>query len=582
MCSDRRPETGDRRPHTGRPGAWAVARDLGVVALCCVAVVAGGPVSRGAAPLFYPDDPILTDEDTLFDASGAREIPASVYYDFIENTFLTPGDNRAVRALNINTVDEVPDSSWFTNRLGHRSLSLGELTRGPNRVDRVSIDGWPVVEGKGEGSTPGWRVADPDGQIYQIEFDDQRFPERMSGAEVIGTLFYHAIGYHVVETYLVEVDPARIVLAPDATVVDEGVVRSFVRLDVEDVLDRAARLPSGNYRAIASRFAEGDSLGPFRYHGTRPDDPNDIVLHEHRRELRGNRVFASWLNHVDSRGINSLDMLVGPEDGRHVRHYLFDFGSIIGGGPGVAGQPRAGHEYILDWGKGFKTLASLGLYRRPWLRVRYPDTAPSVGRFEAESFDPLAWRPEYPNPAFRNLLLDDAYRAARIVSRFSDDEIRAVVGTARYSDPTATSHVAETLIARRDAIARLWLNELNPIHHPRLDRQGLLTFDNDAVVAGVATEPTDYVLTWYRVDNATGEHTQVGDEIWTTGPKGRIPAPLRQDEYVAVLIRGIHPVMTGWLRAARVHFRRLVEGWETVGIERSFDERVPATPRPDR
>ena len=68
----------------------------------------------------------------------------------------------------------------------------------------------------------------------------------------------------------------------------------------------------------------------------------------------------------------------------------------------------------LDWGKGFKTPASFGLYRRPWLRVRYPDTPRSVGRFEAESFDPLAWRPEYPNPAFRNLMLDDAYWAATL------------------------------------------------------------------------------------------------------------------------------------------------------------------------
>ena len=25
-----------------------------------------------------------------------------------------------VRAQNVNTVDEVPDSSWFTNRVGHR------------------------------------------------------------------------------------------------------------------------------------------------------------------------------------------------------------------------------------------------------------------------------------------------------------------------------------------------------------------------------------------------------------------------------------------------------------------------------
>ena len=557
------------------------SRLVWVLVLVGVALVSDA-VSRGAEPLFYPDDPIRVDDDTLFDAAGAQEIPASSYYDFVENTFLTPGENRDVRAININTADEVPDSSWFTNRLGHRLMSLEELTRGPNRVDRISVDGWPIVEGKGEGRTPGWRVADPDGQTYQIEFDEAGFAERVSGAEVIGTLFYHAIGYHVVENYLVEIDPARIMLAPGVTIEVQGRVRSFTRVDVEEVLNRAARLPNGNYRAIASRFAEGDPLGPFRYHGTRSDDPNDIVSHEHRRELRGNRVFASWLNHVDSRGVNSLDMLVGPAGGRHVRHYLFDFGSIIGGGPGVAGQPRAGNEYILDWGKGFKTLASLGFYRRPWLRVRYPDTPQSVGRFEAASFDPLEWRPEYPNPAFRNLRLDDAYWAARIVSRFSDDAIRAVVAEARYSDPRATQYVADTLIARRDAVARHWLNELNPIHDPRLDSQGRLTFDNAAVTAEVATAPTDYVLTWYRVDNATGEHTQVGEEAWTTGPDGRMPEPLRAEEYVAVLIRGIHVEQPGWLRAARVHFRRTAEGWETVGIERAFDERVPTTRQPAR
>ena len=90
------------------------------------------------------------------------------------------------------------------------------------------------------------------------------------------------------------------------------------------------------------------------------------------------------------------------------------------------------------------------------------------------------------------------------------------------------------------------------------------------------------MLTWYRVANAPGEHPQVGEESWTTGPHGRIPEPLRPDEYVAVLVRGIHPVAFGWLRAARVHFRRTAGGWETVGIERAFDERVPTTRRPDR
>ena len=60
---------------------------------------------------------------------------------------------------------------------------------------------------------------------------------------------------------------------------------------------------------------------------------------------------------------------------------------------------------------------------------------PSVGRFEADAFDPLKWKPEYPNPAFDNMRPDDAFWAARIVSQFTDEVIRAVVEKAHYSDP---------------------------------------------------------------------------------------------------------------------------------------------------
>ena len=55
----------------------------------------------------------------------------------------------------------------------------------------------------------------------------------------------------------------------------------------------------------------------------------------------------------------------------------------------------------------------------------------SVGRLEAERFDPLKWKPEYPNPAFENMRPDDAFWAARIVSKFTDEAIRAVVEKAR-------------------------------------------------------------------------------------------------------------------------------------------------------
>ena len=93
-------------------------------------------------------------------------------------------------------------------------------------------------------------------------------------------------------------------------------------------------------------------------------------------------MFAAWLNHDDSRGLNSLDMLEGPAGASHVRHYMFDFGSIMGSGSTFAQVPRAGNEYILEWAPAFKTLATFGLFVRPWILVDYRRWRQSVGRFE--------------------------------------------------------------------------------------------------------------------------------------------------------------------------------------------------------
>ena len=56
-------------------------------------------------------------------------------------------------------------------------------------------------------------------------------------------------------------------------------------------------------------------VGGFRYYGTRPDDPNDVVPHEHRRELRALQVFGAWTNLVDMKAGNTLDTVI-TENGR--------------------------------------------------------------------------------------------------------------------------------------------------------------------------------------------------------------------------------------------------------------------------
>ncbi|MGQ0734854.1 MAG: hypothetical protein ACT4QD_14515, partial [Acidobacteriota bacterium] len=310
------------------------------------AVLLVGLTSQAAGPRFYPDDPLWTEDDAVLDASKAAEQEDSNAYDFVVNSFLNPGQRRNLRALNVNTLDEVPDSSWFTNRIGRRDLPVADLLRGPDRItEPLSMQGWVVSRDKGSGVQPGFRMTDPSGQIYQIEVDPPSNPELATGAEIIGTAFYHALGYHVVEVYVAELDASALVISEKATVRDQytGKRRRFERRDLNAVLRRGARQPSGRYRVLVSRFAPGRPLGNFRYYGTRSDDPNDIVPHEHRRELRGARVFGAWLNHDDSRGVNSLDMLETRDGRGYIKHYMFDFGSILGSGTVFAQRPRAGN-----------------------------------------------------------------------------------------------------------------------------------------------------------------------------------------------------------------------------------------------
>jgi hypothetical protein len=93
-------------------------RALVRVCVAALSLAASATGERAATPKFFPDDPIQVDDDTALDASKVMAIEDSNYYDFVANTFLTPGEMNDSPAANVNTIDEVPDSSWFTNRIG--------------------------------------------------------------------------------------------------------------------------------------------------------------------------------------------------------------------------------------------------------------------------------------------------------------------------------------------------------------------------------------------------------------------------------------------------------------------------------
>jgi hypothetical protein len=521
-----------------------------------------------ATPRFFPDDPIAVDPETQ-DAGGVGEQDLSDPYDFLENTFMNPADGANVRAMNVNTVDEVPDSSWWTNRVLARPMTAAEIARGPIAGTGPRDGIWTIVGSKNEGITPGFRITDSTGQLYFIKFDPPTNPEMATGAEAVTTPLFHSLGYHVAENYIATLRRENLRIGPRATLYREfsGEETPLTEQDVDMLLKKVARNADGTYRVIASKAVEGKPLGPFRYYGTRPDDPNDVFPHEHRRELRGMRVFAAWLNHDDSRSINSQDALVERNGRRVVRHYLIDFGSTLGSGSTQAQKPRAGNEYIWEARPTFLTMVTLGFYVRPWIKVEYPPM-PSVGRFEGAFFQPQYWKPEYPNPAFDNARPDDLFWAARRVAAVSDEAIRAAVANGQYSNNAAELYLGDVIIVRRDKVARHYLNVTNPVVDVELDENGRLTFRNAAVDLKFASPAEQYRVRWARFDNATGNADNVGDEVVAPEPSVLMPRELRDAQYVRAVITSHHPQQPNWTHPVHVFFRKQGNGWKTVGLER--------------
>lgn len=524
---------------------------------------------RAAGPTFYSDDPLQRDPETQ-DASGVTPIPVSDEYDFIENSFLGAGEREDRRAVNINTIDQVPDSSWFTNRAGRAEWSIDDLVRGPNTGPGPAEGPWTIVAAKSEGVTPGLTIEDRSGTTFFIKFDPPSNPEMASGAEVISTKFFHAFGYNVPENYIARVRRENLVIGEAASITDQDGRRHRMRQrDIDALLEKAARGRDGSYRVLASRRLPGTDVGRFRFYGTRPDDPNDIFPHEHRRELRGLSVFAAWLNHDDSRSVNTLDMLVPVGDRAIVRHHLIDFGSTLGSGSTQAQTTRAGNEYIWEARPTLITMLTLGFYVRPWVRVDYPDY-PAIGRIEANYFTPEAWKPEYPNPAFLNARPDDQFWAARIVAAFSEEAVRATVGTAEYSDPRAAEYLVETLLARRGKVLMTWLNGTNPLVSPSLSASGELTFENAAEQAGVSKQAERYTVAWSRFDNATGTHDAVGEVQTVTGTRAQAPEALlaTRPDYLAARVSAFKADRPAWQQPVQLYFRRSGAEWTLVGLER--------------
>ncbi|MFO0552763.1 MAG: hypothetical protein U0271_30505 [Polyangiaceae bacterium] len=378
-------------------------------------------------------------------------------------------------AKNVNAMDEVPDSSWFTNRIGVTRFTPEMIKQGscPDTMldpDKDADGSWVIDQGKPNGANPGFRVNIKGVGKFMLKADQSREGEKATGATAIASRLYHAAGWWTVCDTVVYVPRRLLSLTPGLKTADNsGVQRDFDQAALDKVLDGAQRR-GDRYRMLASRWLSGRTIGPFKYEDTRADDPNDVVDHEDRRDLRGARLMAAWLGHFDSREQNSMTTWMSTvKDDKdaspgYALHWYIDLGDCFGSHwEWDSLNRRINKSYYFDPADFFFDLFSLGIPTRPWDESSVLEGAELFGYFPNDDFHPSAWKGGYPNPAFSRMTEHDGAWAARIITRFDDDLIAAAVSVGDYSNPFHTEVLTKTLIKRRDAIRRRYLKNLSPL-----------------------------------------------------------------------------------------------------------------------
>ena len=396
--------------------------------------------------------------------------PLSYYYDAADQGLIRPltrtldpstlvrrVGNMKREAANVDEWDRARlPTTWWQPRVGFVPVEVAEMLTGPG-PGTGPVDGlWTVVGAKTEGVSKGFQIKDASGAQFAIKFDPIAFPELGTSADVVASKLFWAAGYNVPDNSIAFFKRTDLQIGKGAVHKTAGRARPITEAFLDELLRGIPTDPGGRYRVVASRFLRGKPLGEWLYSSRRADDPEDLIPHEHRREIRGLWAINAWLNHTDCSARNNLDMYVTDGGRSFVRHHLIDFSGCLGSAS-IAAQPlRSGHEYWFDYGTIAKSLVTLGLLRMRWEDSVNPGL-PAVGFVDSETFNPAGWRPYLPNPAFDERTERDIKWGARIVAAFTDDQIRAAVEAGRYSDPRAAEYLVRVLSERRDKMAARWL-----------------------------------------------------------------------------------------------------------------------------
>ena len=181
--------------------------------------------------------------------------------------------------------------------------------------------------------------------------------------------------------------------------------------------------------------------------------------------------------------------------------------------------------------------------------------------FTMTGFDPLTWKPNYPNPAFLEMTPQDAYWGAKRVMSFSNEDIRVVVEQGQFSNPAVTDYITKILIARRDLVGKAWFSQVAPLEN-FVVTDGKLRFTDLGQKYGVLSASI-YSYSWFSFDNRSGSKSPVAAVSSDSVPEAL--ASSSEGSFMGCTLTDTKQTH----RTVTVVFRREGSQWKLVGIERT-------------
>ena len=123
------------------------------------------------------------------------------------------------------------------------------------------------------------------------------------------------------------------------------------------------------------------------------------------------------------------------------------------------------------------SLITFGVVEFPWDRAEKLEGKEKFSYFGTRDFDPGAWKPLYPNPAFLRMTERDAAWMARKLARYSHDDIVRVVKTGRWQNQSDLAFLVNALDVRLHRIFVRYFSRLSPLGEVRRDGNRICATD---------------------------------------------------------------------------------------------------------